>query len=129
VTLADTSAWIEYLRRTGSSVNHQLRALLERGDLAITDPVIMEVLAGAQDELHARKLKRLLERCELLPSSGPTDYEQAAALYRGCLRGGETVRALTDCLIAAVAIRAGVSLLHSDSDFEALARHTPLQLA
>jgi predicted nucleic acid-binding protein len=42
---------------------------------------------------------------------------------------GETVRALTDCLIAAVAIRTGVSLLHSDSDFEALARQTPLQLA
>lgn len=90
---------------------------------------VCPVLAGARDEPRARKLRRLLDRCELLPASGPTDYEQAAALFRACRRGGEAIRALTDCLIAAVAIRAGVSLLHADSDFEALARHTPLQLA
>lgn len=127
--LADTSAWIEYIRRTGSTVNLQLRALLERGDLAVTDPVMMEVLAGAHDEARARKLHRLLAACEFIPTSGPTDYEQAAALYRACRRGGETVRAMTDCIIAAVAIRNELSLLHADSDFEALARHTPLQLA
>lgn len=129
MTLADTSAWIEYLRRTGSLVNHRVRELLDQGDLAVTDPVMMEVLAGAPNEERARKLRRLLARCEFVPTSGPADYEQAAALYGACRRGGETIRALTDCLIAAVAIRAGVSLLHADADFEALARHTPLELA
>ncbi len=129
MTLADTSAWIEYLRRTESPVNHRFRELLDQGNLGVTDPVMMEVLAGAPIEERARKLRRLLARCEFLPASGPTDYEQAAALYRACRRGGETIRALTDCLIAAVAIRVGVPLLHADSDFEALARHTPLELA
>ncbi len=127
--LADTSAWIEYLRRTGSPVNHRFRELLARGDLAVTDPVMMEVLAGAPNEERARKLRRLLASCEFLPASGPTDYEQAAALYRACRRGGETIRALTGCVIAAVAIRVGVPVLHADTDFEALARHTPLELA
>jgi predicted nucleic acid-binding protein len=32
-------------------------------------------------------------------------------------------------LIAAVAIRTGNGILHADPDFEALARHAPLQLA
>ncbi|MDQ3574904.1 MAG: hypothetical protein M3378_03865 [Actinomycetota bacterium] len=36
---------------------------------------------------------------------------------------------LGDCLIAAVAIGAGVPLLHADADFEVLARHTELQVA
>ncbi len=129
MTLADTSAWIEFLRGTGSEVNDRLRALLERGDLAVTDAVMMEVLAGARDEAHAKRLRRLLGRCEFLATSGPADYEQAATLYRACRRGGETVRALTNCLIAAVAIRVEVPVLHADSGFEALARHASLQLA
>jgi predicted nucleic acid-binding protein len=58
----------------------------------------------------------------------PVDYETAAACYRSCRRAGETVRALLDCLVAAVAIRVGAALLARDRDFEALARHTGLQL-
>lgn len=85
----------------------------------------MEVLAGARDERHLHHLRRLLARASLLPT-GPTDYEEAATLYRTCRRSGETVRRLIDCLIAAVAIRAGVPVLHADSDFDVLARHTLL---
>ena len=63
----------------------------------------MEVLAGARDENHLEGLRRLLARGTSLGVE-PTDYEEAAALYRICRRGGETVRRLTDCLIAAIAI-------------------------
>src|SRR5436309_123637 len=35
---------------------------------------------------------------------------------------------MTDCLIAAVAIREGATLLHFDHDFDVIARHTPLQV-
>jgi predicted nucleic acid-binding protein len=86
------------------------------------------VLAGARDEAHADRLRQLLARCEFVPTEGLDDYERAAAIYRRCRRAGDTIRALTDCLIAGVAIRAGVDLLHADRDFEALARHTELRL-
>jgi hypothetical protein len=33
---------------------------------------------------------------------------------------------LTDCLIGAVALRVGVSVLHNDRDFDVLARHAGL---
>ncbi len=56
------------------------------------------------------------------------DYEEAAALYRRCRAGGETIRNLLDCLIAAVAIRNNAPVLHRDRDFDALARHTELQI-
>jgi predicted nucleic acid-binding protein len=79
------------------------------------------------DELS--RLGRLLGRFELLPVQGLADYEAAAGLYRRCRRAGETVRKLTDCLIAVVAMRAGAPLLHRDQDFDVIARHAPLRVA
>lgn len=127
MTLVDTSAWVEFLRNTDSAVCNRVDALLGHG-IATCDPIRMEVLAGARDEQHLDGLRRLLARASIL-STGPADYELAAALYRTCRRRGETVRRLIDCLIAAVAVREGVPILHADSDYEVLARHTALQLA
>jgi predicted nucleic acid-binding protein len=95
--------------------------------IATCDPVRMEVLAGARDERHLDDLRRLLARATLV-RTGSAYYEMAASLYRTCRRRGETVRRLIDCLIAAVAIREGIALLHADSDFDVLAHHTSLQV-
>jgi predicted nucleic acid-binding protein len=129
VILADTSAWVEFLRATGSPVHLRLRKLIaDEGDLATTEVVVMELLAGAADAEGVMRLRRFLGRFELLPVEGLADYEAAAELYRRCRTGGETVRKLTDCLVAAVALRHGAALLHRDQDFEVLARHTPLRV-
>ena len=124
--LVDTSAWIEFLRDTGSPACIRVDELLE-GDLATGHPIRMEVLAGARDDRHLDDLRRLLARARIIPTD-PADYESAAALYRTCRRSGETVRRLIDCLIAAMAMRAGTTLLHADSDFDVLARHTALRV-
>ncbi len=125
MVLVDTSAWIEFLRDTGSTVCALVDEALS-GEIAVCGAVRMEVLAGARDESHLLSLRRLLARAVELPTLA-SDYEDAAALYRRCRRQGETVRRLIDCLIAASAIRAGASILHNDADFDALARHTELQ--
>jgi predicted nucleic acid-binding protein len=125
--LVDTSAWVEFLRDTGSPACQAVDDLLA-GDLATCDVVMMEVLAGAGDERHLVELRRLLARATVV-SMVPADYEEAAGLYRTCRRRGETVRRLTDCLIAAVTIRAGAQLLHAGVDFTVLARHTSLVVA
>ncbi len=124
--LVDSSAWIEFLRDTGSTVCEAVDRLLAQ-EVAVCDVVRMEILAGARDESHLANLRRLLARAAMIRTR-PTDYEDAAALYRRCRRGGETVRKLVDCLIASVAIRAGVAVLHQDADFDVLARHTKLQV-
>jgi predicted nucleic acid-binding protein len=127
VTLVDTSAWVEFLRGTGSPTHRVVRELLERdAPIHTTDVVIMEVLAGARDEEHHRRLHRLLARCDYLPVGGLASYEAAAGLYQTCRRAGETVRVLTDCLIGVVALRVGVPVLHNDRDFDILARHAGL---
>jgi hypothetical protein len=130
VILVDTSAWIEFLRATGSTAHLRLRTALEGGEqLATTDVVLMELLAGARDDADRDRLRRLVFGPEFLAVEGPADYERAAELYRLCRRAGETPRKLSDCLIAAVAIRSGCELLAADADFETIARHTTLRLA
>ena len=124
--LIDTSAWIEFLRNTGSTVCALVDELLAH-EFAICDAVRMEVLAGARDESHLLSLRRLLARATVIPTE-PADYDDAAALYRRCRRQGETVRKLIDCLIASTAIRAEAQILHNDADFDVLARHTDLHI-
>jgi predicted nucleic acid-binding protein len=126
VILIDTSAWVEFLRDTGTAICDRVDALLD-DEIATCHPIRMEVLAGARDEQHLGELRGLLARGSLIPTE-PTDYEEAAALYRACRRRGETVRKLIDCLIAATATRTAIPILHSDNDFEVLARHIPLSI-
>ena len=123
--LIDTSAWVEFLRDTGSPVCLLVDELLSE-EIATCDAVRMEVFAGARNEFHLRDLRRLLARAVILPTR-PTHYEEASSLYRHCRRQGETVRKLIDCLIASVAISEGVPILHRDVDFDVVARHTGLQ--
>ena len=124
--LVDTSAWVEFLRNSGSPVCDAVSDLLD-DDLATCDVIVMEVLAGARDDLHLVALRRLLARARLLPLTS-ADYDRAAALHRACRQRGTTPRSLVDCLIASVALRADAEILHADRDFTLLADQTSLRL-
>ena len=87
----------------------------------------MELLAGTRSRREYTGLRARLLALPQLALRGLPDFETAAELHRTCRRKGETVRKLIDCLIAAVAIREGVMVLHNDRDFEVLARHTRLR--
>jgi predicted nucleic acid-binding protein len=124
VILVDISAWVGFLRGTRSRVCEELDRLLD-GVIAITDPIVMELLAGARDGRHLHGLRALLGRTQMA-RCGPRDFDAASLLYRRCRSSGETVRRLIDCLVAAVAIREEFYILHADADFEVLAQHTEL---
>lgn len=120
--LADTSAWVDYDRATGSAADVRLTELIgEGGDLAVTEPVIMEVTAGARDEARLGDLRRLLLRFDLLAFDAVIDFPAATGIYRSCRRVGITPRGLIDCMIAAVAHRYGASLLACDRDLRRVA--------
>ncbi len=127
--LVETSAWVEFYRRTGSPVHLAVRRLMRESDsLAISEPIVMELLAGSQPLDHLSMVRRRVLAFRMLRVGGLETYERAAAIQRVCRAGGETVRSMTDCLIAAVAIREGATLLHLDRDFDVIARHTPLRV-
>lgn len=127
--LVDSSAWIEYLRATGSTAHVALASAVKADErVVITEPVFMEILAGIRSPMVRRRTADAMSQFPLLPVRSVDDWEQAAAIYRSCRRAGMTPRDMIDCLIAAVAIRAGAMLLHRDRDFDAIARHAPLEI-
>jgi predicted nucleic acid-binding protein len=129
VIVADSSAWIEYLRGTGVAIDRKLNALIDTdADVAITEIVVMEVLAGARSPRHVSDLRARLLAFPVLTLDGLSDVEEAAQIYRDCAVAGETIRTMSDCLIAVPAIRVRASILHNDRDFDAIARHTDLRI-
>jgi len=129
VILADTSAWVEYDRATGSAVDRRLTGLIAAdGPVAVTEPVIMEVLAGARSEAREADLRRLLLRFRLYQFDPAADFDAAARIYRRCRQSGVTPRGLVDCMIAAVARRHQASLLACDADLDRVASVIGIEL-
>ena len=127
--LVDTSAWVEYLRGTGSPHNSWIRdAIRAEMPLGWTDPVLYELTAGTRSARRAEELRALLLRGPMIAVMGLQDWEDAAKLYRAARSKGFTVRSSVDCLIAAVAVRTGSPVLAKDRDFDALAQVSDLVL-
>lgn len=127
--LVDTSAWVEFDRGTGSPVDARLsRLIATTDDVAVTEPVIMEVLAGARDDRREGDLRRLMCRFRLIRFDAAVDFDGATRIYRTCRRAGVTPRGMVDCMIAAVAWRSGATLLAADADLERVAAVMGIEL-
>jgi predicted nucleic acid-binding protein len=127
--LADTSAWVEYDRATGSPVDQRLSYLIATdGPVAVTEPVVMEVLAGARTDERESQLRRLLLRFDLVRFDVVADFDGAVRVYRRCRASGVTPRGIVDCMIASVAWRCGAALLTHDMDMDHVAQVVGIDL-
>ena len=115
--MVDTSAWVEYDRATSSTADRRIAELIaDDGPLMFTEPVLMEVLAGARSDAREDDLRRLLQRFGLAHFDAVTDFDGATRIYRRCRQSGVTPRGMVDCMIAAVAHRRDLTLLAWDVD-------------
>ena len=127
--IVDTSAWVEFLRATGSPTHLALRARVQDGKpIATPAPVVTELLSGSPSEPEAANLLQLLTRFEILIPDSLRDYQGAARIYRACRRAGFTIRSTVDCLVAAAALENRRPLLARNRDFAVIAQHTELEL-
>ena len=86
-------------------------------------PIVQEVLQGIREPGPFRLAKSALRSLPTLDDPMGFDVtESAVNLYRPARRGGLTVRSSVDCVIAAVALKHGVGVLHVDRDYAALAK-------
>ena len=118
--------WVHYLRDIPDPATDALDAMLghEPVIVATCAPVLMELrLTG--DDLARRKIERTLSGLPAINLEPDADFELAADIYRAVRRGGNTVRSIVDCLIAAVAHRSGAELVHRDVDMERIAAVLP----
>jgi predicted nucleic acid-binding protein len=123
--LVDTSIWIESFRARNPL---RLESVLDFDEIVTCLPVIREVLQGFRDEAafrSARAAMLAIPRVET-PLDLPV-VDEAVALYRAARRQGLTVRSSVDCLIAACALRHGLTVLHRDRDYPQLAKISALK--
>lgn len=127
--LVDTSVWVEHLRRTRSRGHLQLRALVttDPASIATCEPIAMELLAGPTDPFTVRRIEDQLGTLEDLTVDPAQDFRAAAAFARAVRRNGHTVRSLTNCLIAAIALRNDTDVWHCDEDYVRIAHVTDLR--
>jgi predicted nucleic acid-binding protein len=125
--IADSSAWIDFLRARRSVTARRLELALRAGDaILMPDVVYREVLQGARDSRHFIRLQEQLEEVRPFAPEDPRQTERHAAwLYARCRWEGMTLRSPNDCLIAACAVEADEPLLHADQDFERIASIEP----
>ena len=129
--LVDTSAWVEYLRATGSAQDIALGRALQSPDGVLMPAVVLqELLQGARSPQDYLALQSALETVDLFePQDWGHLHAQAGLLYARCRWQGLTLRNPIDCVVAACALEAELPLLARDADFVHLQRVAPdLQL-
>src|SRR5436309_15531717 len=119
--LVDTSVWIEALRVSGSrKIREELEPLVRAGDVAVTDWIILELMAGIRShESSTGLLKRFapIHRLDLPEGGWELAWDLAARL-----RKKSVSPSAADCLIARIALSHHATLLHCDRDFELIAK-------
>ena len=124
--LVDTSVWVSYLRADGSQAHRWMAEQVRDPEaVSITEPIIMELLAGASRGTGAR-LEPVLAALPVLSVRPDTDFRNAGLLAGTARAAGLSVRSIVDCLIASVALRRSVGVAHRDADYAALAQVSPL---
>lgn len=125
MVLVDTSAWIEVFRKPPRLV---LEDVVDFDEVVTCLPVVQEVLQGFTGDVAFRAAREAMLALPIVESPlGEQVFLDAVDLYRRGRRAGLTVRSGVDCLIAACAIRHGLTVLHHDRDFSALGRVSDLQ--
>jgi predicted nucleic acid-binding protein len=120
MTIVDSSAWIEFLRRKGDPTVKQWVARLIEADLAAyTCPVRFELWCGVKREEEG-DLEEAFRFSHHVPFE-IADWRGAALLERQLRSKGVTVPR-TDIFVATVAIRTGISVTCRDAHFEAVSR-------
>ena len=114
--LVDTSVWVRALRRGDSQEQRELSALLEADEVATTDVVVAEVLQGASSEAEFEDFVRRSEALHYYHAT-ETTWRKAARLSYDLKRQGLTV-ALSDVVIATVAVENDFEIYSMDTDFQ-----------
>jgi predicted nucleic acid-binding protein len=129
VVLVDTSVWINYFNGARARRTDLLDSLLGTGAVLIGDLILAELLQGFVSDADYRSAAALLEEIPCVTLGGREIALQAAQNFRTLRRRGVTVRKTIDVFIGTYCIAHRHELLHSNRDFDAMARYLGLRLA
>jgi predicted nucleic acid-binding protein len=126
VVLVDTSVWVEFFRKPPRI---DVPSVVDLEDVVTCLPVLQEVLQGFREEAAFALARDAMLALPIVDSPLRQEvFEEAVGLYRRARAVGLTVRSSVDCVIAACALRHGLTVLHHDRDFGFLARVSSLRV-
>jgi predicted nucleic acid-binding protein len=126
VVLVDTSVWVEFFRKPPRI---DVPSVVDLEDVVTCLPVLQEVLQGFREEAAFALARDAMLALPIVESPLRQEvFEEAVGLYRRARAAGLTVRSSVDCVIAACALRHGLTVLHHDRDFGFLARVSSLRV-
>ncbi len=130
IYLIDTSVWIEVFpprrRSVSATLVERVEGLMASNRAALTGVIRFELLDGTRGDVEFTRLEAALDGLPLIPT-GEDSWNEAARLSLQLRGAGLTIPA-PDLLIAAIALRSGVPVLHRDRHFDMIAAHTPLRV-
>ncbi|MGW3571522.1 PIN domain-containing protein [Streptomyces sp. NPDC000941] len=111
-------------RRTKASVRAALDPLVQRGLIAVSGAVEMEILYSARNSAEVDRLRYWLSGFEYLPCPDEV-WDRAKEVQSLATRtGNHRALSMADLLIAATAERHSATVLHYDEDYEQIAAIT-----
>ena len=123
IELADTSVWY----RIAKPALAWFQMAVVAGEVGVCDMVMMELLYSTRDRADYDSTERNLLACPFYPVE-PADWAEARRVWRALVRTGPGPHhrqvGHQGLLIAAVAARNGLTVVHYDSDYEIIARIT-----
>ncbi len=125
----DSSVWIAHFRDDLTRPVLLLRSLFGRELLLVGDIVLLEILRGARDEVHAARLAQGMRAFEIVPMLSETYAVLVARNHRLLRAIGVTMRKTPDLIIGTYCIEHGHTLLHDDRDFASMHEHLGLRVA
>ena len=127
--LVDSSVWIAHLRGALTPATVKLETAVVSEPILVGDLILLEVLQGARDDLHAARIEHGLRRFEIVPLLDADLASRAARNYRRLRDMGITIRKTNDIIIGTFCIERRCSLLHDDRDFAPMEEHLGLVAA
>ena len=125
LVLIDTSGWICFFSRRGyEELKKRISILLDEDRVAIAGPILIELIQGTRNEEEKEKVNGYVKGLHWLPVTD--DHWRQSADFAFKLRRKGITGSAIDVLIATLAMDYQCSLLHEDSDFDQISRHSSL---
>jgi len=130
VIVVDSSVWIGNLRGLENQAVRRLREVVNEADdqILVGDLILLEVLQGARDDVHADRIERNLRQYPVVPMLDEAIAIRAARNYRLLRTQGITVRKTIDMIIGTFCVTGDHLLLHDDRDFDPMTEHLGLRV-
>jgi predicted nucleic acid-binding protein len=124
--LVDTSVWLALDKDATGALGLLLERQISGKTVSMLPPIRMELLQGCRGPSGWSAMVSRLDAFSPVAMT-PAMWTDAARIYFDARQSGQTIRSSFDCLIAQACLYNGLTLIHNDRDFDAIATIRPLK--